>query len=163
LPGEFIEQLDQGFRLRIRQCDPELATKRIRRWSRATAWRRVKEVMSVAGIAGTHATPKGLRHAFGVKAFQSNVPPHLVQRWLGHASLRTTAIYGDVVDPEERAFAERMWSSNGWSHNRSIQAPISLRTNKRIGRLWKRNQRKGPAFESGASPWSGSCRDRPDG
>ena len=26
----------------------------------------------------------------------------------GHASLRTTAIYGDVVGPEERAFAARM-------------------------------------------------------
>jgi integrase len=33
--------------------------------------------------------PKGLRHGFGVNAFQSLVPPHLVQRWLGHASLRT--------------------------------------------------------------------------
>jgi integrase/recombinase XerD len=36
--------------------------------------------------------------------------PHLVQRWLGHASLRTTAIYADVVGPEERAFAARMWT-----------------------------------------------------
>ena len=61
-------------------------------------------------ITGTPAMPKGLRHGFGVKAFQSNVPPHLVQRWLGHASLRTTAIYGDVIGPEERAFAARMWS-----------------------------------------------------
>jgi len=26
-----------------------------------------------------------------------------------HASLRTTSIYGDVVGPDERAFAERMW------------------------------------------------------
>jgi integrase/recombinase XerD len=57
--------------------------------------------------------PKGLRHAFGVSAFQSAVPPHLVQRWLGHASLRTTAIYGNVVGPEERSFAERMWVSDG--------------------------------------------------
>jgi integrase/recombinase XerD len=53
--------------------------------------------------------PKGLRHAFGVKAFQSNIPPHLVQRWLGHASLRTTAIYGDVIGPDERLIAARMW------------------------------------------------------
>ena len=55
--------------------------------------------------------PKGLRHGFGVNAFQSNVPPHLVQRWLGHASLKTTAIYGDVIGPEERAFAARMWKT----------------------------------------------------
>jgi len=37
-------------------------------------------------------------------------PRHLVQRWLGHASLRTTAIYGDVIGSEERAFAARMWT-----------------------------------------------------
>jgi site-specific recombinase XerD len=83
---------------------------RIWRFSRTTAWRRVKEVMQEAGIAGTPAMPKGLRHGFGVNAFQSYVPPHLVQRWMGHASLRTTAIYGDVMGPEERGFAERMWT-----------------------------------------------------
>ena len=48
-----------------------------------------------------------VRHGFGVNAFESNVPPHLVQRWLGHASLRTTAIYADVIGPDERAFAAR--------------------------------------------------------
>jgi len=68
--------------------------------------------MAAAGITGTPAMPKGLRHGFGVNAFQSNVPPHLVQRWLGHASLRTTAIYGDVIGPEERAFAARMWAKS---------------------------------------------------
>jgi len=50
-----------------------------------------------------------LRHGFGVDAFQASVPPHLVQRWLGRASPRTTVIYGDVIGPEERTFAERMW------------------------------------------------------
>jgi integrase/recombinase XerD len=63
--------------------------------------------MAAANIVGPHATPRGLRHGFGVKTFQSDVPPHLVQRWLGHASLRTTSIY-DVMGPDERAFAERM-------------------------------------------------------
>jgi site-specific recombinase XerD len=70
----------------------------------------VKEVIATAGISGAPAMPRGLRHSFGVNAFQSNVPPHLVQRWLGHASLRTTAIYGEVIGPDERAFAERMWA-----------------------------------------------------
>jgi integrase len=49
-----------------------------------------------------------IRHAFGVAAFET-VPPHIVQRWLGHASLRTTAIYGDVSGPEERLYAARLW------------------------------------------------------
>jgi integrase/recombinase XerD len=109
LPSDVLDELDREFKLREAQHDPELANLRIWRFSRTTAWRRVKGVMVVAGIAGTPAMPKGLRHGFGVNAFQSNVPPHLVQRWLGHASLRTTAIYGDVIGPDERAFAARMW------------------------------------------------------
>jgi site-specific recombinase XerD len=67
--------------------------------------------MALADIAGLPAMPKGLRHGFGVNAFQSNIPPHLVQRWLGHADLRTTAIYADVIGPDERAFAARMWKN----------------------------------------------------
>jgi integrase len=64
-----------------------------------------------AGLMPAHTEDDalGLRHSFGANAVQSNVPPHLVQRWLGHASLRTTSIYGDVIGPDERAFAERMW------------------------------------------------------
>jgi hypothetical protein len=30
--------------------------------------------------------------------------------YLGHASLKTTAIYADVMGPEERAFAAPMWA-----------------------------------------------------
>ena len=68
--------------------------------------------MKAAQITGTPAMPKGLRHGFGVNAFQSNVPPHLVQRWLGHASLRTTAIYGDVIGRRTNARSpRRMWKS----------------------------------------------------
>lgn len=77
--------------------------------SRTTAWSRVKKVMDEAGVSGAYASPKGLRHGFGVHAVQSNVPLHVVQRWLGHAAMSTTAIYVDVVGSEEYAIAERMW------------------------------------------------------
>lgn len=110
LPPHVLSELDRYFGLRHLQRDTERAAKRIWRWSRTTAWRRVKEVMAEARIFGTPAMPKGLRHGFGVNAFETSVPPHLVQRWLGHASLKTTAIYGDVMGPEERAFAVRMWA-----------------------------------------------------
>lgn len=109
LPPKVLSELNRVFKLRITQRDPQLATVRLWRWSRTSAWRYVKAVMAAAGVTGTPAMPKGLRHGFGVNAFQANVPPHLVQRWLGHASLRTTAIYSDVIGPEERAFAARMW------------------------------------------------------
>ncbi len=37
-------------------------------WSRMTGYRRITEVMRKAAIAGSWATPKGLRHGFGVRA-----------------------------------------------------------------------------------------------
>lgn len=48
-------------------------------------------------------------HGFGVNAVQSGVPLSLVQKWLGHAQLSTTAIYANAIGPEEYAIAERMW------------------------------------------------------
>jgi integrase len=109
LPRDVLSELNHVFRLCRLRHDPDFTFGRIWKWSRTTAWRRVKDIMAAANITGTPAMPKGLRHGFGVNAFQSNVPPHLVQRWLGHASLRTTAIYADVIGPDERAFAARMW------------------------------------------------------
>lgn len=78
-------------------------------WSRATAWRRVCEIMEAARIAGLHATPKGLRHVFGIKATTSKIPLHMTQRWLGHTKIETTSIYADAVGPEERQIAQSMW------------------------------------------------------
>jgi len=109
LPPAIIRDLERVFQVRAAQQQPALATRRLWAWSRTIAWRRVKKAMTLAGIIGPQATAKGLRHSFGVTAFQAKVPPHLVQRWLGHASLRTTAIYADVSGEEERAFAAQMW------------------------------------------------------
>jgi len=111
LPPALVDELARVFGLRAMQRDPSLASRRLWPWGRITAWRRVKSVMSAADIHGPSASPKGLRHTFGVAAFQARVPPHIVQRWLGHASLRTTAIYGDVSGREERSFASAIWQS----------------------------------------------------
>jgi integrase/recombinase XerD len=112
LPASLLDALEAQFQLRARQNDPALRSRRLWNWSRVTAWRYVKMVMTMANIRGPSASPKGLRHTFGVAAFQARVPPHIVQRWLGHASLRTTAIYGDVSGEEERGFAAGVWK--GW-------------------------------------------------
>lgn len=87
LPLHIMSQLDRAFHLHRLQRHPALSRRRLWRWSRTTAWRRVKRVMAAAQIVGLHASPKGLRHAFGVHAFQSRVPDHLVQRWLGQRLL----------------------------------------------------------------------------
>lgn len=78
--------------------------------SRSRAWTLVKSVMSDAEILeGAHATPKGLRHGYGLHAIRSGIPINLVQRWLGHARLTTTAVYLQAMGDEERELAARMW------------------------------------------------------
>ena len=81
-------------------------------WSRVHAWRLVKGVMEEAGIDTTlpHATPKGLRHGFAIHALSKEVPLNMVSKWLGHADLKTTAIYLNAVGVEQQDFASRMWS-----------------------------------------------------
>jgi integrase len=78
-------------------------------WARTQAWTIIKSVMREACISGPQASPRGLRHSFAVHAVTSGVPLHLIQRWLGHARLETTAIYSQALGPEERQIAKLMW------------------------------------------------------
>ena len=78
---------------------------------RATAWRNIKHVMTLAGISGPMASPKGLRHGFGMRCADKSIPPNLLQRWMGHANVNTTSIYQQAVGEEERRFARRLWKN----------------------------------------------------
>lgn len=80
-------------------------------WGRTTAWKVVKAVMREAGITECLCKPKALRHAFAVEAGQKSVPLNVVQRWLGHARIETTAIYASAIGDEERNLARRSWGS----------------------------------------------------
>jgi integrase len=44
---------------------------------------------------------------------------NLVQRWLGHASMNTTAIYLQAIGDEEREIAARMWTRADRNQNTS--------------------------------------------
>ena len=80
-------------------------------WSRTTAWKHVKRVMKSAGIADALCKPKALRHGFAIDAGQNGVPLNMVQRWLGHARIETTAIYAGALGEEERKLARQAWKS----------------------------------------------------
>lgn len=66
--------------------------------------------MRRAGIAESVCKPKALRHAFAVEAGQKGIPLNIVQRWLGHARIETTAIYASAIGDEERNLARRAWN-----------------------------------------------------
>lgn len=105
LPPDVLETLLAFHGEQMRSPD------RLWSWSRSRAWQIVKAVMDQAGIpSGPHATPKGLRHGFGLHAVRCGIPVNLVQRWLGHASMTTTAIYLQAMGREERDIAARMWT-----------------------------------------------------
>ncbi len=76
---------------------------------RITAYRWIKAIMIEAEISGAKACPKGLRHAYGTRAILAGVPLHMLQRWMGHASMRTTAIYATVLGKEQLELSDRMW------------------------------------------------------
>jgi integrase len=109
IPQRLVTAIGRHFKITRRLPGPNSVTHRLWPWSRTTAWRVIKKVMLSAQIVGSHATPRGLRHSFGIGALQAGVPLNLVQRWMGHARISTTAIYAAACGPEEIAFAKRFW------------------------------------------------------
>ncbi|MFE8585959.1 tyrosine-type recombinase/integrase [Sphingomonas sp. NCPPB 2930] len=120
LPRKLVQELSRWFQ--ASSC-PE---GRLWPWSRMTGYRRICEVMEKAGVKGPHATPKGLRHGFGVRAMQNGVPLPLVQRWLGHADVKTTTIYTCAVGPEERSIANKMWGNEDRCVRQSREVPFHI-------------------------------------
>ena len=110
VPIELLKRLNDVHRIEDLRSNRELNRYRLWGWSRTTAWTRVRTIMRAAGILEGPAMPKALRHAFGVRGTQAGVPLNLIQRWLGHADIQTTAIYTDVMGDEERVLADRMWA-----------------------------------------------------
>jgi integrase/recombinase XerD len=84
---------------------------RLWKFSRPTAWRRVRGVMVAAGVGPSQSKPKALRHAFAVEAVQQRIALSLIKKWLGHAKIETTALYAEPVGEEERALARLMWQT----------------------------------------------------
>tara|TARA_R110002124_G_scaffold150418_1_gene316844 strand:- start:6229 stop:6864 length:636 start_codon:yes stop_codon:yes gene_type:complete len=110
LPPSLLKDLKSAF---IPKQGAGALSQRLWPWSRTTGWTRIKEVMDAAGISGPQASPKGLRHGFAVYAMLAGVPLTIVSKWLGHSSIKTTAIYTEVVGAEERIFAENLWKTDG--------------------------------------------------
>ena len=109
LPESLLRQLGSVHTLASAQCDLALCHERLWPWSRMTAWQHVKAIMCSAGIPAERSMPKALRHAFGVASIQAGIPLNIVQRWMGHSRMDTTAIYTNVTGAEELMLAKRMW------------------------------------------------------
>ena len=112
VPTELIEMLDMVYGIRETQQrgKPTELQARVFPWGRSRTSEKLKMLMDEAGIAdGAHKTAKGLRHGFGVNAVQKGVQLNMLQKWMGHADIKTTAIYANATGQEERDIASRMW------------------------------------------------------
>jgi integrase len=110
VPADFLDTLNTAHAIREAQRSPRRKAEPLWPITRERVWQIVRDVMDAAEISdGPHRTCKGLRHGFGVNAIRSGVPLNLLSRWLGHASLETTAIYASAQGREEREIAARMW------------------------------------------------------
>ena len=109
VPPDYLETLDLVHDVRAAQKQSRKRSQLLWPMARMTGYRWVVETMALAGVEGPMARPHGLRHAFGVQALMKEIPLPLLQRWMGHADLETTAIYLQVIGNEEKSFAGRMW------------------------------------------------------
>ena len=108
-PDVLIDALELVHRVRKLKKTKRQASLPLWRWGRTQATKHVWAVMETAGISGDHASPKGLRHGFGVRMAMQTRNPRLVQKLLGHTNLETTAIYMDLVGDEARAEVIGAW------------------------------------------------------
>ncbi len=109
ISDELCRELEFTHRLKHRQLSTRTSEQIIWRFSRTTAYRRIVEIMKHANIKGPQATPRGLRHGFGVAAVEAGVPLPTVAAILGHSDITTTTIYTTAAGAEAREFLEKIW------------------------------------------------------
>ena len=110
VPPDYLDTLNTAHGIREAQKSRRQAAAPIWPLSRVRVWQIVKRIMIEAGLPDApQRSPKGLRHGFGINATVNGIPLHMVQKWMGHAHLSTTAIYADAVGREEQDIAAKMW------------------------------------------------------
>lgn len=111
VPPDYLDTLNTAHGIRESQKATRQQHSAIWDLSRVRVWQIVKSVMIEAGISDApHRSPKGLRHGYGINATANGVQLHMLQKWMGHADMKTTAIYATAIGQEEQDIAARMWS-----------------------------------------------------
>ncbi len=112
MPSAYLDTLNVAHGLRDAQRRVKSAKVSLWGWSRQHATTAIiKPVMVAAGVPeGKHRTAKGLRHAYGVNAIVKGIPLNMLQKWMGHADIKTTTIYANAIGEEEQDLASKMWN-----------------------------------------------------
>ena len=108
LSDNFVNELAFAHKLNAQNTSSSDA--KLWNWSRKKGFLKVKKVMQVASIKGLHATPMGIRHAFGLYCVEKEIPLIFIRKWMGHSSLAITEMYSLFAKQDEREMAERIWN-----------------------------------------------------
>jgi integrase/recombinase XerD len=46
-----------------------------------------------------------------IVAFTKGIQLNMLQKWMGHADMKTTAIYANAMGAEEQSIAAKMWAN----------------------------------------------------
>lgn len=124
VPQSLLLMIEDVHKLTQSNCD---AMVRLWPWCRTTAWKRVKAMMTNAQVNAKLAMPRAARHAFGVDAVQNSVALNIVQKWLGHARIETTAIYADALGPKNGNWHDSRGNRSSAQYGRRVTKAVSER------------------------------------
>ena len=102
LPGRILELLREHYR-RTRPPLPWVFVDKARtgHMVRATLQRVFKAAVGESGV-NPAASIHTLRHSYATNLVVAGIPLPVLQKWLGHRSLQTTAVYTHLADPPPR-------------------------------------------------------------
>ena len=110
LPESFLNEI-QGFYATVsgRRRHAVAAAEPLWSVSDRMARNYVADVMIAVVITGKKATSRGLGHSMGVMLAMEKVPVSVIQKVLGHASVKNTMIYLDILNDERRQLISQVW------------------------------------------------------
>jgi len=76
--------------------------------TRQAVWGAVERSCKMVGLYDKRSRPHTFRHSFAVHCVLNNVPLVVLNAWLGHADVRSTMIYAQVVARDTREFYDNI-------------------------------------------------------
>ena len=111
VPPDYLDTLNTAHGIREAQKSLKRMNTPVWPITRQRVGQIVGKIMKEAGIvSGKHRCPKGLRHGYGINATTNGIQLHMLQKWMGHADMKSTAIYATAIGQEEHEIAARMWT-----------------------------------------------------
>ena len=110
LPQSYLNEMNGFFTLAKGKRKHDMAAAE-RLWpvSDRMARNYVTTVMEAAGLSGKKATSRGLRHSMGVMLALEKVPINVIKKVLGHAAIKNTMIYLDIIQEDRRDLVTQIW------------------------------------------------------